>query len=385
MGAIKSAQSCSEDVQTAVSEFCAGVEQPDLSLVVFFCSPSYDLDLLAQLMQARFPHVPVIGCTALGTYGPLGYRQHSLSGASFSRSSCVVEVGLFTALQTFDAARAQLQVQQMRQSLESQAPWVQSVNTFAFQLIDGLSVKEETVTRSLQNALGAVFMVGGSAADEMQFQKTWVYWNGAFHSDCAVLALIATRLPFQLFMTQHFTPLDERMVVTRADTAHRIVYELNGLPAAAEYARCAGVAAEQLGAGLFSRLPVVVRVGEHHYVRSIQQQLPDGALRFYCAIEVGMVLRLAQGGSLVAGLEAMLAELQEKIGEPQLILGCDCALRRLEVEQLQLDDEIDHLSIAGHVVGFATFGEQYRGVHLNQTLSGVAFGQVPEADDDDRR
>jgi hypothetical protein len=35
-------------------------------------------------------------------------------------------------------------------------------------------------------------------------------------------------------------------------------------------------------------------------------------------------------------------------------------------------------------VGFTTFGEQYRGVHLNQTLSGIAFGLAPGADDDIR-
>ena len=33
----------------------------------------------------------------------------------------------------------------------------------------------------------------------------------------------------------------------------------------------------------------------------------------------------------------------------------------------------DHLA-----VGFSTYGEQYGGVHVNQTLTGIAFGCAPD-------
>jgi hypothetical protein len=385
MSLITRAQSCAEDAVTAVDEFARGIFQPDLAVVLFFCSSQYDLGLLSQAINQRFPGVKVIGCTAAGTYGAQGFHVHSLSGVGFSRSVCVAEVCCFEHLQTFDAAAAQLKVQQLRQSLEAQAPWVQSVNTIAVQLIDGLSVREETVTRTIQNALGAVFMTGGSAADDLTFKKTWVFFDGAFHADAAVLALISTRLPFYQFMTQHFSPLDERMVVTRADTERRIVYEINALPAAEEYARCAGVKQGLPDPALFFSMPVVVKVGNHHYVRAIQQVLPDGALRFYCAIEEGMVLRLASGGDLVGSLEEVFSAIENKIGPPLLVLGSDCVLRRQEIEQHHLNGEVDRLCTGYRLVGFASFGEQYRGVHLNQTFSGIAFGQTAGADDDDRR
>lgn len=49
--------------------------------------------------------------------------------------------------------------------------------------------------------------------------------------------LIQTPLPFKIFKTQHFVSESERLVVTEADVARRIVTEINGLPAAQEYAR----------------------------------------------------------------------------------------------------------------------------------------------------
>ena len=48
---IRKAQSCATDACDAVREFHAAVVQPDMALVVFFCSVKYDLDTLALEMQ----------------------------------------------------------------------------------------------------------------------------------------------------------------------------------------------------------------------------------------------------------------------------------------------------------------------------------------------
>jgi hypothetical protein len=378
---IRTAQSCASEASAAASEFHRDLAGPDLSLVIFFCSCDYDLDVLSREFNRLFAGVRVIGCTTAGGYGPLGYREHTLTGVAFFGPDFLAVAGQLSLLPEFDPAAAQRKVQALRHELEASAPWVQSINTFALQLIDGLSVKEEIVTRTVQSALGAVFMIGGSAGDGLRFRRTHVFCDGEFHSGRAVVALIATRLPFHLFMTQHFSPRDERMVVTRATESLRIVHELNGRPAAAEYARCAGV--DSPDPALFSHIPVVVRLGGNHYVRSIQQVLPDGSLCFYCAIEQGMVLRLARGEDLTRNLGEQFSRIEEALGgPPQLVLGCDCILRRLEIQHTGLTEQIDALSRANNMVGFATYGEQYRGVHINQTLSGIAFGRK-QGDDDE--
>ncbi len=60
---------------------------------------------------------------------------------------------------------------------------------------------------SMRWARSALF--GGSAGDDMKFAKTYVYSDGHFHSDSAVLILISTSLPFRIFKTQHFVSTDE--------------------------------------------------------------------------------------------------------------------------------------------------------------------------------
>jgi hypothetical protein len=282
--------------------------------------------------------------------------------------------GHIDGLQQFKIATGYALVQKMLQELESQAPQAGPENSFGLLLIDGLSMREEAVTRALQSALGKLPIVGGSAGDGVNFDRTHVYFEGRFHTDSAVLILASTRLPFKLFKAQHFVATDERLVVTGADPTRRIVTEINGLPACLEYARILGVATSDLVPKHFAAWPVVVLIDGYNYVRSIQKINPDGSLTFFCAIENGLVLRVAKGVDLVENLEQTFTLLQAEIGPPQFVLGYDCILRKLEIEQKHLTDNVDELFRRNNTIGFNTYGEQFRGVHVNQTLVGIAIG-----------
>jgi hypothetical protein len=111
-----------------------------------------------------------------------------------------------------------------------------------------------------------------------------------------------------------------------------------------------------------------------NYVRSIQKVNPDGSLKFYCAIERGVVLRVAKGIDLVANLEGALSQVRAQIGPPQLVLTCDCILRKLEIAEEGLDEAVSDLLRRNNAVGFNTYGEQFCGVHVNQTLTAIALG-----------
>ncbi len=60
-------------------------------------------------------------------------------------------------------------------------------------------------------------------------------------------------------------------------------------------------------------------------------------------------------------------------GCPDIILAADCVLRRKEAEERQLVGAISSLLSRHGVVGFSTYGEQVNGLHVNQTLTGVAI------------
>lgn len=372
---IRRAQSVAEDPRIAAREFYAGVVQPEMALVVFFCSSEYDLDALADELNKLFGSTLVVGCTTAGEIGPAGYCSRSLAGASFSASDVTPAAGRIDHLQRFQITKGHDFAKQLLHTLTTRVPNVSGRNTFALLLIDGLSVREEPVIRAVQAAVGSIPVIGGSAGDDLRFKRTCVFHEGAFRSDSAVLLLVHTALPFKVFKTQHFVSGTERMVVTEADIGRRIVKEINGLPAAEEYARVAGFRPEALESASFATAPVVVMIDGTEYVRSIQRANPDGSLTFYCAIDEGLVLRVAQGRDLLENLELALEQLSQQIGRPSLIFGCDCILRSLEMDHGGLREQVGELLDRYNTVGFSTYGEQYGGVHINQTFTGIAIGE----------
>jgi hypothetical protein len=376
---IRMGQSCATRAPQAAKEFYAAVAQADMELVVFFCSSEYDLEVLAAEINRLFTGIQVVGCTTAGEIGPAGYCTHSLSGVSFSTGSCVAVSGLLDCLSQFDIARGHDFAQTLLQQLESRIQGASPDNSFAFMLIDGLSIREEPVTHSLQYALGKIPLFGGSAGDDLKFAGTGVYSNGRFHSDSALLILINTSLPFRIFKTQHFISTDERLVVTEADITKRIVNEINGRPAAEEYARLVGVDVQELDPMHFAVSPVVVMINGTEYVRSIQKANTDGSLTFFCAIEEGLVFRVARGLDLVNNLEQTFDNIRAEIGQPQLVFACDCILRTLEIHQKDLKERIGEIFRRNNTIGFNSYGEQFHGIHVNQTLTGVAIGAAPES------
>ena len=134
-------------------------------------------------------------------------------------------------------------------TLDGLEPAAEPDNTFALLLIDGLSVREESVTCALQGALGERQLVGGSAGDGLRFEQSYVYFDGRFHADSAVLALVTTPLPFRTFKTQHFVPTGSEPSSQWPDAERRIVSEIDCWPAAEAYAQLTGASLTSLDSG----------------------------------------------------------------------------------------------------------------------------------------
>ena len=362
------------DPATAVRELRAGLDQPNIGLAVFFCSPHYDRQQIRQALLQEFAGVPVIGCTTAGEIGPLGYAENGLAGFSLTADDFEIETALIENLQDLGLDQGHRRAQAMMQKFQSRGFELNSNNSFGFLLVDGLSVREEALVSSIHRPLGDIHMFGGSAGDGLNFHQTQVYSNGQFHSDAAIFSLIYTTLPFRVFRTQHFEETDAKLVITEADPLRRTVTEINAEPAAREYAKLIGLEVDKLTPMIFSAHPVVLRVGGEIYVRSIAKVNEDESLSFFCAIEPGVVLTVAKGLDMVQGLLNAFQEVSKEIGPPQLTIGCDCILRSLEGTDTGLKSELAGIFEKNNTIGFATYGEQFDSMHVNQTFTGVAIG-----------
>jgi hypothetical protein len=153
------------------------------------------------------------------------------------------------------------------------------------------------------------------------------------------------------------------------------VHELNAAPAAAEYARALGLTQADLSPAHFAAHPFIVRAGSDYFCRAIRQMHPDGSLSFFCAIDEGMVLTLARQKDIVEVTAHALDSIDSAIGGIDSILGFDCLWRKIEIENRQMIAPMEVVYRRFRVNGFNTYGEQFNGIHLNQTLTGIALGK----------
>ena len=356
--------------ETAARELYKQLHHPDLDFVLFFCSANYNLHELGQSMSAYFSQ-PVAGCTTAGEVTSDGYMQGSISAIGFSKTAFSVKAQLLTGLDSFTFRDAQEVVSNLLEGAENS----DYNRSFAITLFDGLSSHEETVLMALNAALGAVPNFGGSAGDDIHLSNTHVFFNGRFYTRAAVVVLVTTDLAFEVFSTHHLQSEGQKLVVTRSTPAQRTVHELNGKSAVKAYADAIGLRVDELTNEIFALKPLAVKIGNDYFARSIQKITDDGGLMFYCAIENGIVLNTMLPGDMLVDLQTRLEHISRRLGSSQMIIACDCFLRRLEIEYEQRTQEVSELYKIHNVVGFNSYGEQYGGVHVNQTFTGVCISQ----------
>ena len=348
----------------------------DFAALAVFFSPRYEAQTLARSLVRDVPIPVQIGCSTAGEIGPFGIDSGGAVALLFPTDCfcCVANVVTRISEQGFDngAACASALVDRLRESIGGEIAGA----AFALTLVDGLSAREEIMVSAFQAGLRTLPHIGGSAGDGLAFREAWLIYNGEAYRDAALLCLFHSRVPFRVFKSDHYEPTEIRLVVTDCDAEKRIVREFNGAPAAREYAEAVGLDPAALTPMSFAAHPLVVRIGGDHFCRSVRCMEADG-LAFFCAIDNGVVLTLARSHDMAESVERTLAALDKELGGTDMVLGFNCILRRIEAENGQSLHLIADVYSRYNVVGFNTYGEQYKSMHINQTFSGIAFGQGP--------
>lgn len=365
------------DPVAAIKEMAEQIGFPEPSVTTLFVSSLYDLESLSQQIRTLFQG-PVICCTTAGEITSDGYKNHSISGFSLGGDCITVTTFPITDIRNPDPKSMQRTIEQVKKQIQHDRQHLPERDFFGVLLIDGLSIREEYIAATFGNALSDIPIIGGSAGDDLKFEKCSILTNDTFVTDAALFCLFSTSLPFSIVKSQHFSATDKRLVITRAKPNVRIVEEINGVPAVDEYARIIGIPKEQIGYETFSRHPLLLRHSKDIHVRSIQKINPDGSLTFYCAIDEGVVLRVAERLDMCDALEQSLFQAEKSVGNVLFTLGFDCTLRRFESRQFNYDKRIGELFKRFNVIGFCTYGEQSNSLHVNQTFSGVVVGEVPD-------
>ncbi len=374
---VRCASSTSGNLAELVVHVKAGLGPGSFQHIIAYFSTDYDAEALVAALMAAFPGVPISGCSTAGAITPGGLIDDGVLLIAFPESGFAVHCGVVENISEFGVERATDLARRLKNRL-SVNDLARRSSSFAMILVDGTSNTEESIVAAVHWAIESVPLIGGSAGDGLTFRGALVVHEGRVLADAAVLLLVETSVPFRIFKTQNFEPTPIKLVVTAADAERRIVRELNAEPAAREYASAIGLLPDDLGPFSFASYPLVVKVGGNYYCRSIRNMNSDGSLSFFCAIDEGLVFTVARPQDMLRGTQETLEEIAQDMGGIDIVIGFDCVLRRLDAENRQIRHQMDELYRRFGVVGFHSYGEQFNAMHLNQTLTGIAFGKAAD-------
>ena len=371
---VRCASSASGNLVEVVAQLKAGLGPGTFQHIIAYFSADYDAEALVAALTAAFPGSPISGCSTAGAITPGGMVDEGVLLIAFPHAGFTVHAGVVENVSEFGVERATELARRLRSRLRSD-DGERRMSAFAMILVDGTSNTEESLVAAVHWAIEHVPLIGGSAGDGLTFRGAVVVNESRVMADAAVLILVETAVPFRVFKTQNFEPTPIKLVVTAADTERRIVMELNAEPAAREYASAIGLLPDDLGPFSFASYPLVVKVGGNYYCRSIRNMNEDGSLSFFCAIDEGLVFTVARPQDMLRATQEALDEIGQEIGGIDFVIGFDCVLRRLDAENRQIRHQMEDMYRRYGIVGFHTYGEQFNAMHLNQTLTGIAFGK----------
>jgi hypothetical protein len=370
------------------------------ALVLGFVSPHRNFDQLCRQVRAQVPApIPLVMTTTAGELCSLPGRSSPYLATGASWDTVVFQSFSDELLSAVHVAAVPLHNADLRAGRAASTPEqrvsaiaaslsalslpfvVEATNTFAYTLIDGVSLAENAFMEAVyQSGKLPCLLLGGSAGGLLDFHRTQIYDGSHLRENHAVVvvAQVAPAYRFGVFRSRNFEKAGPSFVVLGGDTAFRKVTHVldeatlatrSFTGALAETLKCSP---SELGARM-SDLAFGVEIHGRDYVRSVSNiDAGSETVSFYCDVEVGDRLHLLKKTNFLATTrDDWRAYLQNK-PTPVGAIVSDCILRRLNNgPSLGQLDVFQGLPVAG----FSTFGELL-GVNVNETLTALVFHAV---------
>lgn len=224
----------------------------DADFVLVFCSSAYEYSEVIDSIRGVTGDVPLIGASTAGEFTEDQAGEGGIALAAIASDEMAFYTGIGHGLSD-DLEGAVEDAAAAIPDEQSDYPHRVGIN-----LHDGLTGRGEEITMLAFQQFPIPFS-GGSAADDIALEETFVFHNGEIASDSIVLAVLASEKPFALGVEHGHKPVSEPLAVT--DAAGSVVSELDGRPAFEAFADAvADEAREELGVD-----PHEVEVGSEEF------------------------------------------------------------------------------------------------------------------------
>lgn len=330
-----------------------GGQRPVAAIV--FAAVHHDHQAILHTLAERLPGVPLVGCTTDGELSSsLAFQEDSLALMLFAGDGLRAKAGIGRGLSSDSGAAARAAVA-MALADEAEAPRL----CIAFP--ESLTASAAVLVGQLNRALPAsTMLVGGTAGDQWQFEKTHQFFQGEVTSDSVPVLMLFGAFEATVGVASGWATVGQAGCITRA--AENVVHEIDGVPAMDFYTNYFGDAVEAT-----PEFPLGVLDGDQFYLRAPMGTCPDsGAVTFAGDVPEGSLVHIsaAERDAIVHGCKTSLAAANDGLAaqaghEAAGVIIISCAARK-QLLGTRTDQEYSAVRKAlgdVPVIGFYSYGE----------------------------
>ncbi len=391
MGQITSAKSEQSNPERAAAEIVEKLGRPKDGLVVYFAPRWLDQKRLhrafADLLGDK---VAFIGASSMHINLPLLRMRHNIASDGFSLGVCAMafagvkaEVASIDDVADGGVEKSLVALERLAKAANLDLKGDVSKHFLLF-FCDGPTGHADAILDALFVRAPGLVLAGGGTAGALNLatglvSSGWATTNQGTYRRGAALALVRTDLRFAAKMVTNYEATDNQFEITKGEG--KTLTELNGRPAAKEYARLLGHAPWHLGPSILPNFrlllqnPVGLVVDKQPYLRGIAAKQGNALRTVVGDARPGQMLRLMRRGDIVAATKKAVAEVTSELGKVAGTLMFSCAYRELEGNIINKQSEIEGALRMGPVAGLMCFGEYFQGLAVEQTLTLLAFAE----------
>ncbi|MFH1269909.1 MAG: FIST N-terminal domain-containing protein [Candidatus Omnitrophota bacterium] len=271
--------------------------------------------LLKTIHAALKGRVPIVGCSSAGIISNEGIFKHGLAVMLLSfpanvslNIACVKDIKRTSALNAGKEMGDKLLY-----------GFRDIHRDFSVIFSDGLMDEASNFISGLQEKLGKSFpLVGASASDNMQFSRTYLYFNEEVLTDSAVGILLGGKLNFGLGIKHGWKPLGKPRTITKSEG--NIIHKIDDEPATKlyeEYLACGlpELQKEIRRASILYPIGIYLPGEQEYLLRNVLSIENNGSLRLQGNAIEGATVRL-----MIGTKESCLNATRQALDEAKKIL-----------------------------------------------------------------
>lgn len=350
----------------------------DPKLVTVFASRSRDQRALNAAIRARLPaKTRLIGATTGGEIDIDGIHQDSVVMGALS-GDFEVGIGLGKNLSGDAVGAGAAAAKHACSELGVKQADLDLKKTVGVVIDDGFQFKKEELLLGALDRNQGLVLVGGGAGDTAQ-QSSEIHVDGEVVTDAVVMTLFQTDAPWAALRHHPYLPTGDTMTITKTDDAGKVVFEIDGQPAAKRYAELLDVGIDDLEFGKpegFSQRSLALKVGREYFMRTPWKPQEDGSILFATSVQEDTTLEMMRLGDMGEMAVRFFDEtLPYRCPNPSATLLFHCSGCQWVADSIGSTPAIaDAFKRAPSPVGFNAYFEIYCGFHINTTLTTLAFG-----------